>query len=657
MIKESVSGSTADSGGRDILAAGLDCVDVKSFRDSLMRRDLLPYEQLDTSPKHLAKAFRGFVDEILEKGWTRDGYSIPTIVPPIPWGANNRSFSFHLHAWEPCTFLLMAYHVFKETKYLDSAFEFAWDWIRQFQLPALSAGTDEASIDDMLKQDEAGAWYDMAVGQRTYRLAYLLDCLARDESTSDLYVDMLFRSMTFHHQVLARPQIFKAHSNHGLYQALCQLAAAQRFEWIREVSTFQALAESRLRAALDSHFFASGVHKEHSPGYHYMLLGSLVGAINSGVIRDTAMCERIRSFEEALTWMIGPDGYIATIGDTDPRNMYRGPEIGARYHDQVLRRQLGGPSLGEQAPIGVKSYQDAGYVFARLCADNVPLEDRYLSYFAQIAGFHSRVHKHADHLSFVWHEDGRRILTDPGRYAYLGRTEPSSKLFADGFWYADPSRIYVESTRAHNCLEVDDKSYPRRERPFGSAVIQAELQNELLVTTCITRHFRVVRHWRTIILSPRRFLLVIDLLIDRAGIDHRYKQWFTLDPYWHAYIEGDVVNVRPERTGDGALVVANLLDGPKFTPPVRGRGGPDMQGWVSDAANSLIPATSFCSAVEGKGPQRLVTLFVYGANYEAQPCAANISLSRARLAWRDDRGNVSLDIRRSQSGAAIVGRV
>jgi hypothetical protein len=618
-------------------------------------RPMLPYEAFDTAPIHLFPDLRDQVDGIIEAGWEMAGMRIPSIAPPVAWAAHNRSFCFHLHGWEPCTYLLHGHTAFGDRRMLEAAFDFAWDWIARFQLPHLGIEEDDAALDDLLRRPGDFAWYDMAVAQRLYRLAYIVEALVRAGFDSAPHLAVLWRTLRFHHRALAREHFFRLQSNHGIYQALGQLAAARRFGWLAEAAPFAALGTARLRQLIDAHFFASGVHREHSPGYHFMLLASLLGAITSGLLDDADLIARIRGLEEALTWMIGPDLQLATIGDTDPRRMRKTPALGLLHQHPVLQWQVGGPEIGTPPPPGIKAYPDAGYAFARLGDAAAPEDPAAASWFAQFAGFHSRVHKHADHFTFLWHEGGRRVLTDPGRFAYLGRTELGSALFNQGFWYADPRRIYVESTRAHNAVEIDGRSYNRRVPPFGSALIQAEMQDGCFVTACAATHFRSIRHWRGVVLSPRRFLLVLDWLQDRSDTPHAYRQWFTFDPAWQARLEGGVLHAEAGEGPGGAaaqqLRAASLLPGAALRPPLCGQQAPELQGWVSTAANVLTPAPSFHSLAEGSGPQLLATVFALGDTLEPDAGSrANASLSRGRLAWRDARGRCTLELERDRDG-------
>jgi hypothetical protein len=394
--------------------------------------------------------------------------------------------------------------------------------------------------------------------------------------------------------------------------------------------------------------------------------------------------------EEVLAWMIQPDFFLATFGDSDPRRMARNTPsstLAKRFSTPGLQYILSQRLIGAEPPAGVKPYYDAGYAFARLHAPGVEPKFENASYLAQIAAFHSRVHKHADHLGFIWYDRGRDILIDPGRYAYAGKTEVGSDLFNQGFWYSDPKRIYVESTRAHNCVEIDDRSYPRRSvKPWGSALRYAGEQNGLAVTDCEVTHLRSVRHRRVLVMGPGHFLLVVDWLHDRAAA-HDYRQWFQLAPAWQAESDGDgdgyvarlaaapgaPENEVPEHGGPGhgapgaagdlppvpgqasamaeTISILNLVDDNRAAPPVRGQEEPRLQGWMSDAAYSLIPTTSLCIEAIARNSGRFATLFVFGAATVDRPATRfNVTMRNGTVAWRDDRGRHALKLAMLEPG-------
>lgn len=635
------------------------------LRRRIRARTASAYDDLDTSPLHLDGKLQNRAESILEQGWLMAGFKLASLRPPIDWSAHNRSFSFHLHAWEPCTLLLHAHSRFGDQRYLCACIDFAETWIDSFS-QITAAAVLKLVRTNLDKQIETFAWYDMAVGQRVYRLAYIVECLLRDPKQRAPRISKFWRSLGLHLEVLEEESFFKKHSNHGLYQALGQLAAANRFTFLEHMSAWKNLAERRLAELIDLHFFRSGVHREHSPGYHSMLLNSLVGACHSGLISDKSLVERISGLEEALSWMIKPDLKLCTIGDTDPRLMALGREHAMRHKNSGLRWQISGGQCGSRPPTGVKCYQDAGYAFARLKPSSTRADDNEMdSYLGVAAGFHSRVHKHADHMSFVWFDGGRDILIDPARYGYEGRTEAGSELFEQGFWYSDPRRIYCESTRAHNTVEIDGKSFPRfRVRPFGSALEGADCFSNRAYITCSATHFRRIRHKRRLIMEPGRFLLVLDWLFDRTRAHHDYRQYFQFDHDWVVSINDGLLRAHhagaspttkpsPARRGEECLQsahspltvrAATLIDKSAIEQPIRGQTLPYYQGWTSNAPHSIIPATSVHVHSRNNDQTCFATLFVLTniLTIHSHATRFNNTLNAGRVKWHDDYGPYEL---------------
>lgn len=627
------------------------------WRRILRAGALLPYEDFDASPKLDTAHFRGQVDGILKNGWERWTVRLPSIRPPIPWHGNRGSFDYSLHAFEPLNFTLRAYSYWGEERYLQASLDFAWDWYCQNQAHLLgNLEQEEAAIERILVEGSRAVWYDMAVGQRIYRLAFLLDALARLENVDEETLSRLFQALDFHHRLLACDAFFRVGTNHGVYQALGQLAAARRFSGYEGHNCYLELATKRVRQLLDRQFFPSGVHREHSPGYHYMVMGSYIGAIASGVIEAPDVAEHLLRAEDALAWMVKPNGYIATFGDSDPRRIESSSKaVALRYRSATLRYVASGGAIGAEPPVGVKAFHDAGYAFARLRGS-----DGNEAYLAQIAGFHSRVHKHADDLSFIWYDHGRDILVDPGRYAYTDKTTPGSDLHREGFWYADNKRIYVESTRAHNTIEIDGRSYPRNGvKPPGSYLRYAGEQGGLAVTDCSAWHFRTIRHRRRLIMAPGHFLLVLDWLYDRSGERHDYRQWFTFHSSWSLVADGDLVR---GTSNDGApasslsFTAASVVAGPQLSSIICGQLEPELQGWMSDRPYSLRPTNCINFLSKKLGPTIFATIFTFGDALciDRHLTRFNTTMTVGQVVWKDQRGRSVLEIGEDGSHTTMV---
>jgi hypothetical protein len=343
-----------------------------------------------------------------------------------------------------------------------------------------------------------------------------------------------------------------------------------------------------------------------------------------------------------------PSGELVSFGDQSGQQLIARLDAGADID--------GSPS--ESA--GVEGHVKAGYAFARLYAPHVAPLLSSASFLAQNAAFHSPALKHADHLTFVWHEGRRAILSEAGRYEGDGRrSEPGSELEEQGFLFTDPKRVYAESTRAHNCVELDGKSYPRKGvRRFGSALRYAGEQGGLAVTDCEVTHARTVRHRRVLVMAPGRFLLALDWLNDRTQ-SHDYRQWFQFAPDWTVERRADGLSARAEAREDAAAQTVrmfNLIEENAVTEPMRGQSEPQMQGWWSDAAYSLVPSTSVCVEALARPMARFATLFALGGDVEIdmKGTRLNATLRSGKVRWADAAGRHLLTVTMAEPGNVAV---
>jgi hypothetical protein len=602
------------------LIANFSDVNAGNMRAQIKSRRLIPYESIVTdviNPELLLG--------IIREGWHRDGELVARLQPPVQWQVANRSHAFNLHAWEPISQLLAGAQRFKQRAYVEIALAVVLDWLRIFQIPALEVKTYD-QLDALVGQREDFVWYDMGVGLRCYRLAYIVDVAARDSKVTDADFLLLIRGLYFHLEAVARPGFFRGHNNHGIFQALGQLAASSRFAYLPDMPAHRMQAAGRVRRLLDNHVFRSGVHKEHSPGSHGLVLDALLGALKADLIADPETLEVAGRMEEAFAWMIMPNGALVPIGDTNGEPLYRNTKSSIPYSNAELIFLISKGRSGTGPAPGLKVYHDAGLIFARFPppkapgaegpggeADN-PGEVPYSawSYLAQTAAFHSRAHKHADNLSFVWHDLGSTILTDPGRYEYLGRTEPGSDLAKDGFWYADPKRIYVESTEAHNCIQIDGRNYPRvGVEPFGSAIVTATQQGGTVVTECLASYFGSIRHRRVLVWLPRQFLLVVDKVTDRAGRPHDVTQRFHFAPPWTLERADNGWTATHRDPAMRPIQVRSLLPGVTAQKPIQGQIEPRLLGWCVDGEAGFVSAPTVAYDAKGTASARFATLFVF----------------------------------------------
>lgn len=602
------------------------------------------YELLTSiSPNNLSSRVQGMLD----KGWVRRNYPAVRLDQEIPWplqDSSQRSWNFHLHCWDMLEDLLAAYSLGLDREYLQLCLRVALDWSVRY-------GNGATSSDDT-----PFAWYDMAVGLRSYRLAYLLEAARAAQMLSAEDDSLLWQALRAHQAYLADDANIAFHNNHGYYQVAGQLAMGRRFSG---QSTLMAEAyaqgEMRLRRMLEQQFAADGVHREHSPDYHRMVYDTLSGLIGSGLVEDPGLLELSLRVEQALAWFVLPNRRLVNFGDSDYRNVTRTAEQAERkWRTAEMRWQTSAGEIGENPGSGLKRFEQGGYFVYRQ-----PIEafSEQAAYLAQTAAFHSRTHKHADDLSFFWYDRGGEVLIDSGRYGYLGKTEQNSELWLDGHWYADPKRVYCESTRAHNCLEFDGKNYPRKGiKPYGVALGRSlELACGLVAMETECRHFKGNRHVRLLLLMPGQWLIVFDWFHDNQGNSHDVRQWFHLAEDWQLEAQKDGYQATSDRTGQ-RLHIAALLPGSAASRTYRGENEPLMQGWWSPAERQLLPNSAFCYEQAAAVTGSFATLFSFTEGIVADPVRSEVKASgrQIRLRWRDQQGSHQIHIARPAEGELVA---
>jgi hypothetical protein len=595
-------------------------LDVAAFRRQRRAVPLARLTPFDAEPWQADADFIRFADAMLARGWAPPGDRLESLAPPIPWNQGGRSFVMHVHSWLPLKDILVAHHATGERRYFDAALAFALDWIAAH--PVFTPRTPDAGDGS----EDGFAWYDQAVGLRFCRLAYIVDAAARDDAVADETIAALLASFAQHILAIADDREFRRNTNHGFYQALSQLAAATRFADHPEliVPPFLAQANARTAQMLRQQYFAEGMHREHSPGYHFATWRALAASIADGMIREPDAVAQLAEIEAGLSWLFDGNARMATIGDTDPWTAPPPARL-ANIHDARLAAVLARGTPQET----LKGFPQSGYCSVQ------DFKDARRSFLLQATGFHSVTHKHADHLGFVWTENETEILIDPGRWGYRGRTAHDSELFKLGFWYGAPERVFVESTHAHNVVQADDLEFPRRGvRPYGSG-LQAWGEHQglyyILSRAPLAEH-RQQR--RLLVLSPGDFLLVLDLAADRQS--RSWRQWFHLGPDFTARIEDGIV--KAQSAAGRSLCVLPMLDGQAAEPALSGQTVPFAQGWYCPRAGTLAPAPAFSMTATPGAQARFATVFALSG--EAHALSGNVEGTlddaTASLAWMQD---------------------
>lgn len=582
--------------------------------------------------------------QVLDKGWVIGNYSPVRVDRLVDWQLHDedqRSWNFHIHSWDMVEALLTAYNKDPFTLFLRPAVQIALDWVQQHTKAAKPIVSDTIS---------KFAWYDMAAGLRAYRLAFIIDAADREGLLTKQENCILWEGLLAHDDYLKVDDNIAFHTNHGYYQAAGQIAMGRRFAQTQE-NMAAALQQGikRFKIMLDTQFTQDGVHREHSPDYHRMVYETLIGVLNAELINDESILAFTKSIEEALSWFIYPHRRIVNFGDSDSRDVTSTINMAnLKWQTSPMRFVTTNGELGSLSSETLKVFKEAGYFIVRF---NQSIEDTYYenySYLAQTAAFHSRTHKHADDLSFVWYEKGHNILIDAGRYGYIGKAEMGTELWKQGYWYTHPNRLYCESTRAHNTLEFDEKDYPRKGvKPYGSAIGRhRQYANGLTVLETECKHFKTIRRARVLIYMPNQWLIVYDWFKDNLDDKHDVRQWFNFAPEINLGKKDNSYVANLDNKTE--LHVTNLLERVTASKVMKGIEEHRLQGWFSPAEREFIPVDSVNYKLEKSETGSIATLLSFNGlpTVDMRRNQVNISGRNILLTWSDNVGKHAIKLKR-----------
>lgn len=586
---------------------------------------MFKYENLSNTVK---KSPVDTAENILANGWSRRGYPV-CLLSSIPWAmkdSSERSWNFLIHCLDMIDPLLKSYDVTGNLKWLHATKGVIFDWVE----------FSESQEDN----DESMLWYDMAVGIRAYRLAYFYEQAVLNELMSESERSALWKSMLAHAKYLQAESNIIFHNNHGLYQVAGQLAMGRRLFNLDEIMQHSLeLGKQRLETMITQQFAEDGIHKEHSPDYHRMVYETLK-AMDEAELIDPKWKPHLVKIEKALANFITPSGNIVNFGDSDSRAMRIKPRHAkAKWQTTEMAYVVTNGELGN-IESGLTVYEQGGYFVIRDFLDAGHYQDS--SYLAQIAAFHSRAHKHADDLSFVWSEFGVDIILDAGRYGYLGKAEQGSDLWKDGYWYSDPNRVYVESTKAHSTLEFNGENYQRKAiKPYGSAIGRSHsicVDGKMLYaieTEC--KHSSSIKRSRLIIYSPRDFLIIVDWFKDYSDDVHHVKQWFQVSPELNLVENSCVLAFSNQKMPK--LFVDTLISDFKFGRASKGEtdiSGNPCSGWWSPGERKITPCTSIFFETENQlSTASAATILTFSEKSDFLPLQSDINVSGRKgvLRW------------------------
>jgi hypothetical protein len=531
-----------------------------TFRELDILPPLIRCEQLYIHPTDLLKT---------EKSGLLFALVGRTDVPPInmalpfdwstdPYKDNN--WCAQLQKWNMLDAYILSYEKDQDAVSLETVKSVMLDWYRHHVAE---------------NRESPMMWRDFVAGIRSMKLAYLISNWQHGKFILNATEQRIFLHLTMLHlDFILEPKNIKF-TNHTFSDFHGAMALSEVIDQTSasEVERFILSLTPRLIA---TQFDQHGVHLEHSFGYQGFGIRCLKRLDASGWFTQIGLHDFLQRAESIEPLFRLPDGRVAPIGDTD------GKPMPLRNKATVFK--------GER-----EIFNKSGYLIIRSDGKGV-IPDA--SYFSLMGAFHSNIHKHPDDLSVIWFE-GEDILCDAGKYAYK-----SSKY-----------RKYVQSTRAHNTVEIDGNNFSvEREDAYGSAIKSViDGQGGCQITASV-HHMKIgVRHTRHCIYEPGKWLLIIDRL--KSADEHNFTQWFHFSP--HLVLKSNDKAFTTKLTASGRVLSVQFDTSlPSQIQLISGQDKPFIQGWISQSYAEITPsptigltqrgadltfAAFFC--IDGKGSQ------------------------------------------------------
>jgi hypothetical protein len=469
----------------------------------------------------------------------RDGYRVRgtdvDLVPPVDWRMDpfdNQSWRFWLHAMQHLDVPLRIYEREDDLEALAKARDLMLDWVAANPIGGDTTGDF--------------AWYDMGVGLRAGFLGYVWrECRRRDLLDAE-QESQLTDSLHVHARWLSDDANYKPDSNHGLFEDAGLYVMGVYAAELEESAEWRQFAENRFLETLARHVsFYEGVHKEHSPGYHFYVRDLVKRLNEQGGIGGERISELVSKLDATAGWMVLPDGRMTPFGDTD---LEEAPAFARK-------------AAGEE---GTRVFRRGGYAFVR----------RDGSYLGFTAGYHSLAHKHADELSWCLFENGHLIVGEAGRYGY--RDEE------------DPARIYARASHGHNVLIVDDESFSWRDQaPYGSGILASGEGDGWFAVLGRNPLLGGVDHRRLLLYRPGELVVIVDRVEARG--EHTIDRRLHFGPDLRAS-KSDGGVVAKDEEGRAIATLFDASDVPVEISLARGVEEPRMDGWTFPRDLTKVPS-------------------------------------------------------------------
>ncbi|WP_226618611.1 heparinase II/III family protein [Cytobacillus firmus] len=492
---------------------------------------------------------------------------------------DDKTWKFYLHELRVVSFLINAYEITGKSKYLKKAKWFIESWLRKNSTP-------ENSVNEW-------AWSGHGTANRLLNLIYFWS-FYKKSTLIDLNFDKnLTKLLLQHGEFLANDEHYEDY-NHGIFQDQALLELAVVFPDFEQSKEWLYKSLKRLTARIKKDFTSSGVHKEHSPSYHLLVMKLFLSIKNFMDHYNVSYSEEFKNLfppmQDYLSVLINEDGTLPLLGDTGlskALNSLKEEEVASDYWLYKYSRGAKGKPLDKDFYI----YPDGGVAIYK---GSKEMQGNKVEWIFTSA-FHSTVHKHADDLSFLLKVDKTNYIVDSGRYNYKEK---------------DPFRRYFRSVFAHNVIAVDGKTYPiTRDQVNKSCILDYGHNDSFTYVAGKHELYEGITIKRLLLQVHNGPLLIHDKVF--SSEKHTYTQIFNLGKDVTVNKENNQSIVLNSRIDKSHVEIKQIIP-VEETQMYEGSSDP-IRGWQSFDFNQKHPIKTLHSTTSGSSVEFLTLFNVSGS--------------------------------------------
>jgi hypothetical protein len=495
---------------------------------------------------------------------------------PLDWESldkfEDRNWRMQLQSWGMFHPLMNVFDNYNDKKKIvEYFFDISKDWYNSY--------FDDPDDIVTSRMPDSYAWYDMSVGFRALNIAFFLDRINKYNISINVEQEKLLKELANKHiRHLSCPETTTLNNNHGMFQ-LQGLMALTQCLGVEKYDSEYKYALSKMEQMVKDQFDENGVHKEHSPHYHIFALNIFKGVVKGGWYDECiGIEERILKAEQITKWLVDPLRRPACIGDSI-----------LTVQKTIDFSNISGDN-DKGTNLILSNFNDSGYSIIRSRWDVDPSDATYLFF---MAGYHSKVHKHRDCLSFEWFDQGEKIICDGGKYGYK----------------TNKYRRYALSNKSHNTVEIEGFDILRM-RPYGSALNSTKQLDDTTIHLNASLEYKAICFDRSLYLNAGKWLIIRDKLSHKR--DRISTQWF------HLKIGYKLRNSKDNRlvfTKNQKEIIINCTN-KNLDLSIYDGDEEIMQGFISEKDYVMVPAPAIGFSTEKKN-EEIFTIIALSDEFES----------------------------------------